>query len=220
MTMLFRLFAKCFAGYITLVVALSLLYLFVPPVSTLMLARWAMLKRVEYVPVPLVRISPHLVRTVLRAEDSRFCMHHGVDWHSLEQVVEDAADDGPMRGASTLPMQVSKNLFLWPQQSYIRKALEIPMSMALDALWPKARMLEVYLSIAEWGQGIYGAEAAAQAYFHKPASALNREEAALLAAALPNPRTRNPAHPSSYHVRYAGILMRGANEDVNMDCLR
>jgi monofunctional biosynthetic peptidoglycan transglycosylase len=117
-------------------------------------------------------------------------------------------------------MQVTKNLFLWPQQSYIRKAIEIPLAMFLNALWSKTRMLEIYLSIAEWGKGIYGAEAASQTYFHKPASALSQEEAALLAAALPNPKHRNPAHPSAYHVRYADNLLKGANGDINMSCLK
>ncbi|NBO19444.1 MAG: monofunctional biosynthetic peptidoglycan transglycosylase, partial [Proteobacteria bacterium] len=180
----------CCTAYGMLVVLLSVLYFFVPPVSTLMLARWASLQKVTYMPVPLSRISPHLLRSVVRAEDSRFCSHHGIDWNSLEQTVEDNIADRRKRGGSTIPMQVTKNLFLWPQPSYIRKAIEIPVAIFLNTIWPKSRMMEVYLSVAEWGTGIYGAEAAAKTYFHKHASELTAGEAALLAAALPNPRRR------------------------------
>jgi monofunctional glycosyltransferase len=215
-----RVLATVFAAYGALVLALSILYMFVPPVSMLMLGRWATLESVTYKPVALKRVNPELVRMVIRAEDSNFCSHYGVDWSSLGQTIEDAATDGPTRGASTISMQVTKNLFLWQQPSYIRKAIEIPLAMILDLLWSKSRMMEVYLSIAEWGEGIYGVEAAAQAYFHKPASALTRAEAALLAAALPSPKRRHPKRPSDYYARYAGNLMKWANADVDMSCLR
>ncbi|MBY0406804.1 MAG: monofunctional biosynthetic peptidoglycan transglycosylase, partial [Rickettsiales bacterium] len=215
-----RILATLIASYGVLVMLLSIVYLFAPPVSTLMLARWATLQKVTYTPVPLKRISPHLVRMVMRAEDSRFCSHYGIDWNSLEQTVEDVVADRRVRGASTISMQVTKNLFLWPQQSYFRKTLEIPLALYLNAIWPKARMMEIYLSIAEWGPGIYGAEAAAQTYFHKPASKLTPAEAGLLAAALPNPKRRKPNHPSSYHSLYAKNLQKWANHDVDMSCLR
>lgn len=205
--------------YSFIVVALGVVYLFVPPVSTLMLARWATLQSVSYKPVSLRNISPHLQRMVIRAEDSRFCRHYGVDWDSMLDTIEDGGLNGPTRGASTIPMQVAKNLFLWPQQSYIRKAIEIPIAIYLTVIWPKPRMLEVYLSIAEWGDGIYGVEAAAQSYFHKSASALTAEEASLLATALPNPKQRNPNHPSAYHSSYAQSIQKWANNDVDMSCL-
>ena len=206
-----RILACCIAAYAFLVVVLAFLYLAVPPVSTLMLARWASFQSVTYAPVPLSRISPHLLRAVIRAEDSRFCTHHGIDWGSLEDTIEDVVADRRKRGASTIPMQVAKNLFLWPQQSYIRKAIELPMALFLNAVWSKSRMMENYLSVAEWGKGIYGVEAAAQTYFHKPASSLTQEEAALLAAALPNPKNRNPARPSPYHARYAAAIAKSAS---------
>ena len=111
-----------------------------------------------------------LVRAVIAAEDQRFCSHRGVDWIELNSVLED--EDGPSRGASTLTMQTAKNVFLWPGRSYLRKALEIPLALAIDLAWPKQRVIEVYLNVAEWGEGLFGAEAAAQRYFSKPAARL------------------------------------------------
>lgn len=178
---------------------LGLSYWVVPPVSTLMLGRWITLQGVERDFVRLDEISPHLPLAVMTAEDSRFCEHNGVDWIAIREVVEDADEDGPSRGASTLPMQVAKNLFLWPSRSYIRKGLEIPVALYLDLIWSKRQMMEVYLNVAEWGEGVFGAEAAARKYFRKSAKNLTRQEAALLARALPNPLVRNPARPSNRH---------------------
>lgn len=171
-----------------------LLYRFVPAPSTLMLGRWLTFRPVEREWVPLEAISPNLVRAVITAEDQRFCGHDGVDWVELNAVLED--EDGPSRGASTLTMQTAKNVFLWPGRSYVRKALEIPLALAIELAWPKQRIIEVYLNVAEWGEGVFGAEAAAQRYFGKPASRLTAAEAARLAGALPNPILRNPARPT------------------------
>ncbi len=171
-----------------------LLYAFVPVPSTLMLGRWLTLQPVERRWVPLAEISPHLIRAVIAAEDQRYCSHRGVDWVELNAVMED--EEGPSRGASTLTMQTAKNVFLWPGRSYVRKALEIPLALAIDLAWGKPRVIEVYLNVAEWGEGLYGAEAAAQRSFGKPAARLSPAEAARLAAALPNPLLRDPARPS------------------------
>lgn len=216
---LLRFFLRILSFYLIAVMVLGLAYRLVPPPSTLMLAKWMTFHGVERESVPLKRISPSLLRAVIRAEDSRFCKHSGVDWDSMEEVVEKAAKRGATRGASTIPMQVAKNLFLWPQRSYIRKALEVPIALYLDIIWPKSRMMEVYLSIAEWGDGIYGAEAAAQAYFHKSANQLTPWESALLAASLPNPLKRNPAHPSSYLRNRAGQIQKWASHSVDTSCL-
>jgi len=188
------------------VIWLGLLYWVAPPVSTLMLGRWLTLQGVERTYVSLDEISPHLPLAVMTSEDSRFCQHGGVDWTAIRQVVEDADEDGPSRGASTIPMQVAKNLFLWPSRSYIRKGLEIPIALYLDLIWSKRRMMEIYLNVAEWGDGVFGAEAAAQKYFRKPARNLTRREAALLARALPNPLRRNPARPTKRLGALAGQL--------------
>ncbi|KQU52820.1 monofunctional biosynthetic peptidoglycan transglycosylase [Bosea sp. Leaf344] len=182
------------------------LFRFAPAPSTLMIGRWLTLQPVSRDWVPLREISPQLIRAVVAAEDQRFCQHRGVDWVELNAVLED--EDGPSRGASTLTMQTAKNVFLWPGRSYLRKALEIPLAMAIDVAWPKQRIMEVYLNVAEWGEGVFGAEAAAQLYFGKPAADLSAQEAARLAGALPNPILRNPARPSRSLVSAAGRVQR------------
>lgn len=192
--------------WVLAVVWLGLLYWAAPPVSTLMLGRWLTLQPVTRDYVSLDEISPSLPLAVMTAEDGRFCEHSGVDWAVLWKVVEDADEDGPSRGASTLPMQVAKNLFLWPSRSYIRKGLELPVALYLDLIWSKRRMMEIYLNIAEWGDGVFGAEAAAQKYFRKSARNLTRREAALLAKALPNPLLRNPGRPTARFQALAGRL--------------
>jgi monofunctional biosynthetic peptidoglycan transglycosylase len=200
---------------------LGLLYWAVPPVSTLMLGRWLTLQPVERDFVGLDEIAPSLPLAVMTAEDSRFCEHNGVDWDALWDVVEAADEDGPARGASTIPMQVAKNLFLWPSRSYLRKGMEIPVALYLDLIWSKRQMMEVYLNVAEWGEGVFGAEAAARKYFRKSARNLNAREAALLARALPNPLLRNPANPKPGHRALAGQLQaRMARAAPFSDCLK
>jgi monofunctional glycosyltransferase len=174
------------------------------PPSTLMLGRWLIGRPVDRVAVPFSAISPNLVNAVIASEDQRFCLHRGVDWDALTEVVDD--DEGPSRGASTLSMQTAKNVFLWPGRSYLRKAMEIPLAMALDVLWGKRRMLEIYLNVAEWGDGVYGAESAARHWFGKDARDLTRREAALLAVALPNPIRRNPRRPGPGLRQLAGRI--------------
>ena len=207
--MLGRVLGLCFRIALWLFLALAatiLLYRFVPVPSTLMLGRWLVLKPVERDWVPLDQISPHLIKAVIASEDQRFCSHRGVDWVELNKVLEN--EDGPSRGASTLTMQTAKNVFLWPGRSYIRKGLEIPLAMAIDLAWGKPRVMEVYLNVAEWGEGLFGAEAAAQRYFRKPASRLTPAEAARLAGALPNPLLRNPAKPNRGLQSAAGRSLR------------
>lgn len=178
------------------VFALSLLLgFFLPVPSTLMLGRWLTGEGVERVWKPLDRFSPALRRAVIAAEDQRYCRHWGVDFDALRQVM--SRDGGPSRGASTLSMQVAKNLYLWPGRSYLRKALEIPLALVLDRVWGKRRVLEVYLNIAEWGDGIFGAEAAAQAHFGASAAALDGVAAARMVAALPNPLVRDASQRSA-----------------------
>lgn len=189
-------------------VVLTVLYSVVPPVSTLMLARYAQGLWVDRQWQPLDQISPHLVRSVITSEDSTFCSNDGIDWAALEQQIAILQEGETPRGASTLTMQTAKNLFLWGDRSYVRKGLELPLALMLDAILTKKRVLEIYLNIAEWGEGIFGAEAAAQAWFGKPASQLTRVEAARLATALPNPRARNPASPSAGHSRLAATNLQ------------
>jgi monofunctional biosynthetic peptidoglycan transglycosylase len=192
---------------------LTLVYLVVPPPSTLMMARWATLRPVQRDWVPLERISPALQRAVIGSEDARFCAHNGVDWGALRSVMEDAGEDGPARGASTITMQTAKNLFLWNGFGYVRKPIEIVLAHWLDLVWPKRRVLEVYLNIAEWGpNGVFGAEAGARHGFGKAASALSGREAGLMAAALPNPVVRDTARPTRAQARRGSALAaRGAD---------
>ncbi len=200
---------------------LILAYRFVTPVSTLMIGRWVTGQPVERTYVPLARISPELTAAVIASEDARFCLHHGVDWGALNGVIQKGGERGPSRGASTLPMQVAKNLFLWPSRSAIRKGFEIPLALAIDAAWPKRRMIEVYLNIAEWGDGTFGAEAAARLYFKKSARDLTRQEAVLLASALPNPARRDPAHPRQGHARLARhLMMRVEQGGAPLACIK
>lgn len=176
-------------------------YAFFNPVSTVMLARWATGQPVVRVWKPLSEISPNLVRAVIAAEDARYCSHHGVDWVEVNHAIDDAEGLGDLRGASTIPMQTAKNLFLWPGRQYIRKVLEVPLAYYMSVIWTKRRLIEIYLNIAEWGpSGQFGAEAAARHAFRKSARALSVREAALLAAVLPNPLRRN-ASRASYALR-------------------
>lgn len=207
---------------VALVVLFALLvavYGVVHPPSTLMLGRWATFQPVDRRWMPLDQISPRLVDAVLMSEDGQFCSHHGVDWGALRVVVD--SEDGPSRGASTITMQVVKNLFLWPSRSYVRKGLEIPMALVLELAWSKRRILEVYLNMAEWGDGVFGAEAAAQAAFGKSASALSAREAALLATTLPNPFRRHAGRPSRGQQRLTNIVLaRMADAEAWVACVR
>jgi len=201
--------------------ALVLVETFEPPVSTLMLARWLAGKPVQRDYVELSAIAPAVLAAVTSSEDQRFCRHHGVDWDALHVVMSAADEDGPSRGASTITMQTAKNLFLWPSRSALRKGIEIFFALGLDQIWTKRHILEVYLNIAEWGDGIFGIEAGARHYFGKSAADLDAREAALLATALPNPIRRNPARPSALQRRLSSRLMRRVAESGPwLDCLK
>jgi monofunctional biosynthetic peptidoglycan transglycosylase len=146
--------------------------------------------------LPLRDMSRELPLAAIASEDGRFCYHWGVDWSAVNEAIKEGGGLGAFRGASTIPMQTAKNLYLWSGRSYVRKAIEVPLAYVMSVLWPKARMMEVYLNVAQFGPGIFGVEAASRYYFHKSAAELTRHEAVLLVAALPNPRFRNPARPS------------------------
>jgi monofunctional biosynthetic peptidoglycan transglycosylase len=187
-----------------LLCALGLVYLrFFPPLLTaLQLQRW-----VESGDrpgshsgfVPLDRLGPHLARAVVAAEDARFYQHHGVDWSGMQQAVEDNLRRGRLwRGGSTITQQLMKNLFLTTHGWFLRKALEIPLSLLAELILPKDRILALYLNVVEWGPGVYGGEDAAQRYYAIPASSLSKDQAARLAACLPSPRTRRPQHMNAY----------------------
>lgn len=169
--------------------------------------------------VPLERVSRDLVRAVVVSEDARFCVHHGIDLGELKAAIEEARNGVAPRGASTISMQVVKNLFLWPGRSYVRKAVELPLALVLDFVWPKRRVLEVYLNIAEWGPGIYGIEAASRNAFGKSASALTAAEAVRLAVVLPNPVERDPADLEPRIERVSRVVAARLRGGVNTGCL-
>lgn len=205
-------------------IVMTIIYAVIPPpISNLMILRTFTGNAISKDWVDLYQIAPHLAKAVITSEDARFCEHNGVDWVELSGVVEDVFndDEGPIRGASTISMQAAKNLFLWDGRSIIRKGLEIPVAYWMDLVWSKRRMIEIYLNIVEWAPGVYGAEAAAQHHFKKPASKLSKREAALLAAVLPNPIKRKAGKPSKRVVATANKIMQRMNQmDAYLTCLK
>jgi monofunctional biosynthetic peptidoglycan transglycosylase len=201
---------------------LTIFYAFMPPVSTLMLARWATFRKVERTYVPIDRISPSLTLAVIIAEDGRFCGHFGVDITEIKDALADGDDLSDIRGASTITQQLAKNLFLWPGHSFVRKALELPLALWIDLVLTKRRTLELYLNVAEWGpDGVFGAEAGARRAFGKSARDLSRYQAAIMAAALPNPVRRNAKSPGPGLRRLAGLYVsRAARSPEADDCVR
>ena len=203
---------------------LTIIYIVIPPpVSNLMLLRALHGNGLKKEWVSLDQMSPYLAASVLSSEDARFCSHWGVDWTEMQGVIDDVMDDdeGPVRGASTVSMQAAKNMFLWDGRSMVRKVLEIPVALWMDLIWSKRRMIEVYLNIVEWAPGVYGAEAAAQFHFKKSASKLTRNEAALLAAVLPNPIKRSAGKPSKGVRRIANrIQLRARIMGPYLTCLQ
>lgn len=170
----------------------------------------------------LEAISPQAAVAVIAAEDQQFPFHYGFDFKSIREAVRHNERSRRIRGASTISQQVAKNLFLWPGRSYVRKGLEAWFTILIELTWPKERILEVYLNVAEFGRGIYGVEAAAQAYWHRPAKRLTRDQAALLAAVLPNPVRLRADAPSGYVLaRRDWILrqMRGLGGPAYLDAL-
>ncbi len=193
----------------------------VHPVSTLMIYERILGKRVKRDWVPITKIAPVLVQSVMMSEDGRYCAHDGVDWDAINMIIDDAMEGEKTRGASTITMQSVKNLFLWNSRSYLRKMLEVPLALYVDAIWSKQRQMEIYLNIVEWGPGIYGAEAAARHYFNRSAKRLNRHQAALLAVTLPNPHLRNPKKPSRRMKVLASINRRRAQQaGAYIGCLK
>jgi monofunctional biosynthetic peptidoglycan transglycosylase len=193
-------------------VVLTFVYLlpFIHPVSTLMLKDLATFSGYDRRWVPLEDIAPVLVHSVIMSEDGQFCGHHGIDIGELKVVLDDALAGESTRGASTIPMQTVKNLYLWNGRSMVRKAIELPLAVYFDAVMPKWRIMEIYLNVAEWAPNVYGIEAAAQHHFGVSASELTARQAALLAVTLPNPAARNPAKPGPGLKRLANTIQRRA----------
>lgn len=176
-----------------------LAYRFVPPPLTpLMIIRLFEGEGLSKDWTSLENITPSLPKLVIAAEDNTFCSHWGFDIEAYQAQLEKSLKGRASRGASTISMQLAKNLFLWPGRSYVRKALEIPLTLYVELVLPKHRIMELYLNVVEFGPGIYGVEAAARAHFNTSADKLSLLQAAQLAAVLPNPRRWSASKPSGY----------------------
>ena len=211
-----------FLGVVLPVALVALYGLVPPPITGLMVVRLIQGEGLEWKWVGLDQIAPDLPQAAVASEDNRFCIHHGFDWKAVDEALDEAKEgrEAP-RGASTITQQTAKNLFLWPDRSYVRKGLEAYLTVLIEALWSKRRIIEVYLNVVEWGSGLYGAEAAAQTYFQRAAAALTRRQAALMAVALPNPRKWNPGKPTKYLQRRAGTIERRIRQlGPLLDCLQ
>lgn len=193
-------------------VILALYRVLPPPVTPLMLVRLIEGEGLDKSWRSLDAIAPALPRAVIAAEDNRFCEHYGFDWPELQGQIERALEGQSTRGASTITMQATRNVLLWPGRDFIRKVVELWLTPQTELLWGKRRILEVYLNVVEMGPGIYGAEAAAQAYFDRPAADLTARQAALLAAILPNPRVYSATEPSAYIRERARVTERRVNQ--------
>jgi monofunctional biosynthetic peptidoglycan transglycosylase len=193
-------------AWLVLTVVPVLLLRWVPPLSSAFMleARVGALRAGErgygtdYHWVSLEHISPHAAIAVIASEDQTFPFNYGFDIPSIRSAVRAAQRGRRLRGASTISQQVARNLFLWPGRSFVRKGIEAYFTVLLEALWPKERILEVYLNIAQFGRGIYGVEAAARRFYHEPAARLSASQAALLAAVLPDPVRWHVDRPSRF----------------------
>ena len=212
-----RVFRAIFLGLLTAMIWSALLVLLLrylhPPFSALMaerrIASWSRHEpyRPHHAWVPLEGIAPCMGAAVMAGEDQKFPDHSGFDWESIQKAYEHNEKSRKKRGASTISQQTAKNLFLWEGHSWTRKGFEVWFTFLMESEWPKSRILEMYLNIVEFGDGIYGVEAASEAYFHKHAKELRPSEAALLAAVLPNPHKYRVDAPSAFvRQRQAWIL--------------
>jgi monofunctional biosynthetic peptidoglycan transglycosylase len=194
-------------------VAIILVMRWMPPPTTAFMLHWRFDHGMGATQlwVPWEEISLQAALAVVAAEDQKFPFHDGFDMEAIEEALAEAREGGRSRGASTISQQVAKNLFLWPSRSWARKGVEAALTVLIEKLWPKRRILEVYLNIAEFGEGNFGVEAAARAYFNQRATRLDAAQAALLAAVLPAPNTYSVRRPSDYVRRRQAWIMRQMN---------
>jgi monofunctional biosynthetic peptidoglycan transglycosylase len=216
---IWRFIWKTTLGFFILSIGLTIIYRFVPiPITPLMIIRLVEQAADEKKEmrlfkdwVPMSEISKNAPQAVYASEDQKFLDHNGFDMEAMEKAWEGNKKGKRIKGASTITQQTVKNVFLWPARSYVRKVLEAYFTVLVELIWPKERIMEVYLNVIEMGEGIYGIEAAAQTYYNKPAAKLNRSQAAMIAAVLPNPRRWTPARPTPYIVGRQGWIMRQMN---------
>jgi monofunctional biosynthetic peptidoglycan transglycosylase len=209
------LFIVLVAGPVVTVI----LYRFIPPpVTPLMVIRAVEGRGLDHRWKPIDKVAPALPRALIAAEDARFCEHHGFDFNALQKAYANNEAGKKIRGGSTISQQTAKNVFLWPGRDWVRKGLEAGYTVLIETTWGKRRIMEVYLNVAEWGPGVYGAEAAARHWFGKSARDLTPREAARLAAILPSPRRYEAASPGPY-VRRRAARIQAAMGTVRNDGL-
>lgn len=179
-----------------------------PPTTYLMVSEWRRLGAIEHQWVSMEDITPDMALSAAAAEDARFCQHQGFDFEAIQEAL---ADKTRTRGASTISQQVAKNAFLWPGRNWVRKGLEAGFTVLIEQMWSKRRIMEVYLNIAEFDEGVFGVQAAAQRYFGVDARSLTLREASRIAGVLPSPKSRNAASPTSYQRRHARRIAAGAD---------
>lgn len=219
MKKLFRFIGKIILWFFILSIGLAVLYRFVPVfITPLMVIRMVEQGqdekrevRLEKTWVPMSEISSHMAQAVVASEDQKFLEHFGFDVEAIQEAMDGNKAGKRIRGGSTISNQTAKNVFLWPGRNYVRKGLEAYFTFLIELFWPKERIMEVYLNVIEMGDGIYGVEAAAQKFYGKPASKLSRQEAAMIAAVLPNPLRWSPARPTSYNYQRQAWILRNMN---------
>ncbi|MEB2778960.1 monofunctional biosynthetic peptidoglycan transglycosylase [Algoriphagus sp. C2-6-M1] len=214
-----RLIWKTILWFFIISVGMTVIYRFVPvPITPLMVIRFfeqafdsekEVRLRKDWVPIS--EISKNAPQAVFASEDQKFLDHNGFDMEAMEKAWENNKKGKRIKGASTITQQTVKNVFLWPSRSYIRKGFEAYFTVLVELIWSKERIMEVYLNVIEMGDGIYGIEAASQAFYTKPASKLNRNQAAMIAAVLPNPRRWSAAKPTSYILGRQAWILRQMN---------
>lgn len=188
-----------------------LVHAVVPPVATILMVRESLAGHgMDYRWRSLNQISPHLMTSAIAAEDARFCGHSGFDMEAIEKALKANEAGGKIRGGSTISQQTAKNVFLWPGRDWVRKGLEAGYTVLIEVIWPKRRIMEVYLNVAEMGPGVFGAEAAARYWFDKSAADLTPREAARIAAILPSPRRYSAGSPGPYVRRRAAQVQANA----------
>lgn len=203
---IFRFIFKIALWFFIISIGLTLIYRFIPvPVTPLMVIRfweqaWDEKKDVRLYKdwVSIDNISKNMPQAVYAAEDQKFLEHNGFDWKAMEEAWEKNKKGKRIKGASTISQQTAKNVFLWPSRNLVRKGLEAYFTFLIETIWTKERIMEVYLNVIEMGPGIYGIEAASQTFYNRPASKLTRQQAAMIAAVLPNPIRWSPAKPTGY----------------------
>lgn len=228
-TSYFKWLVQCFyllgvsAAFAVLILTLS--YRWVnPPLTWLMVDRYLFnettkFKTINYQWVDIDSVSPNIIQAVVAAEDNLFLTHWGFDYKSIKKARDDQKKGRRVRGASTITMQVAKNVFLWHDQTWIRKGFEAGFTILIEAFWTKKRIMEVYLNIAEFGPAIYGIEAASEKYFKKPPIKLTKSQSALLASVLPSPLKRNPKAPTQYMISYQQRVLRNMRNIGEVDLL-